>query len=643
MTTPVRPPFILTLGSVLVSLSTLMCSGSVANSVDETEPKRVLLLHRTDLLLPATVEQDQITRKAIAAAVPHRVEFHSEGFDIVRLSGPADGTELLSLLLKKYAARPPHLIIAHGPMQDIIAQNRARLWPGTPMMFAGIAEDRVKDPGFPRGIPGTTIRLDLRGTAQLAMTMQPEARRLVIIAGNSEYDLKWRQRAAVALQPYRDRIAVEFVTDRTVEELEHFVASLSRDTIMIFTTLYRDAANRVFVSREVAQRLSAVSSAPIYTLYPSQVGRGAVGGAVQDWNAQGDAIGDIARRLLAGERPESLPLFTPSPPVCKLDWRQLQRWGIAVNLAPKTCQILFRAPTFWSQYRTEAVFIGLIVLIMSALIVALLTERHSRQRAEIEAERQRGELAHASRLTAIGALSASIAHEINQPLFAILSNVVAAEVLLKSDHPRLAEIGEILGDIRRDDERASEVIAKVRELLQRRPVEMHSLPANEIVNSILRFVAGACRVRGVIITTELADALPPIQGDRVQLEQVVLNLVMNAIEAMADAATERRHLTVRTVEMPRGSVEISVRDSGAGIPEVIMPKLFDAFFSTKHDGMGLGLSIARSIVTAHGGRIWAQTCTDGATLFFTIPVSHAVDEIQPDADRSLIQARTRYG
>ncbi len=629
---PIRPPFILTLGSVLVSFATLMCSGSVAHALEEAEPKRVLLLHRSDLLLPATIEQDQITRKAIATAVPHRVEFHSEGFDIVRLSGPADGAELLSLLLKKHAARPPHLIVAHGPMQDVIAQNRARLWPGTPLMFAGIAEDRVEDPGFPRGIPGTTIRLDLRGTAELAMTMQPRARRLVIIAGNSEYDLKWRQRAVVALQPYRHRIVVEFVTDRTVEELEQFVASLSRDTILIFTTLYRDAANRVYVSREVAQRLTAVSSAPMYTLYPSQVGLGAVGGSVQDWNAQGDAIGDIARRLLAGERPESLALFTPSPPVCKLDWRQLQRWGIAENRAPKSCQILFRAPTFWSQYRTEASFIGLVVLILSALVVALLMERRSRQRAEVEAERQRGELAHASRLTTIGALSASIAHEINQPLFAILSNVVAAEVLLKSDHPRLAEISQILGDIRRDDERASEVIAKLRELLQRRPVKMRSLQTNEIVNSILRFVAGASRLHGVVITTELSDALPPIQGDHVQLEQVVLNLVMNAIEAMADIAAERRHLTVRTVEMPPGSVEISVRDSGAGIPEVIIPKLFDAFFSTKRDGMGLGLSIARSIVTAHGGRIWAQSRTDGATVCFTIPVSHADDETQRDAE-----------
>jgi signal transduction histidine kinase len=266
------------------------------------------------------------------------------------------------------------------------------------------------------------------------------------------------------------------------------------------------------------------------------------------------------------------------------------------------------------------VLISLIVLLQAVVIGLLLRQHHLRRQSLLQAERQRLELAHASRLSMVGALSASIAHEINQPLSAIHMNASVGEELVKDGKASMAELKEILADIRRDDERASLVIKRLRQLLQKRPLEMTPIDINETLNEILPMLLITARHRKMSIRTDLGANLPPVRGDRVQVQQVVLNLVMNAIEASVDSAPERRVLTIRTIGKPEGWIEISVSDLGIGITKEELVKLFDPFYTTKREGMGLGLPISRSIVQSHGGRIWAQADPEGATFFFTLPV-----------------------
>ncbi len=240
------------------------------------------------------------------------------------------------------------------------------------------------------------------------------------------------------------------------------------------------------------------------------------------------------------------------------------------------------------------------------------------------AEEANQKLAHASRLAVLGELTASIAHEINQPLGAILSNADAAELLLEAGPGRLDEVRRILADIRKDDLRASEVIRRMRELLGKRPLERQPLDLNEVVAGVLQLLGGDAARRGVALEIDLAPGLPAVHGDRVHLQQVLLNLLLNGMEAMADTpACRQRRLAVRTARNG-GGVEVAVTDRGTGIPPDRLPRLFESFFTTKPDGMGLGLSIARSIVEAHGGRIWAENRPEGgATFRFTMPVGPA--------------------
>jgi signal transduction histidine kinase len=235
-------------------------------------------------------------------------------------------------------------------------------------------------------------------------------------------------------------------------------------------------------------------------------------------------------------------------------------------------------------------------------------------------------LAHAARLTAVGELAASIAHDINQPISAILSNVDAAEMLLDSADIDHAELRLILQDIRSDDLRASEVIRHIRGLANKRETEFEAFDANHLLSAVMRLVAPIARRRGMNVSAEYGE-LPLVRGDRIHVQQVLLNLMFNGMDAMNAAPKEMRSLCVATVVRGKDRIEIMVTDHGHGIPAGHFEKIFESFFTTKREGMGLGLSIARSLVQAHGGRIWAENNpAGGATFHFTLPaVSRAGD------------------
>jgi two-component system sensor kinase FixL len=239
-----------------------------------------------------------------------------------------------------------------------------------------------------------------------------------------------------------------------------------------------------------------------------------------------------------------------------------------------------------------------------------------------QAEEANERLAHVSRLAMVGELTASIAHEINQPLGAILSNAEAASMLLDATPKNIEEIKQILADIRRDDVRASDVIRHIRTLLRKRHLEMELLDMNQLVSDVLALTRAEARKRNIAWKSEFAPALRMVEGDRVHLQQVLLNLVLNGMDAMADTPEDERWLIVSTAGYESGQVEIVVSDSGNGIRPDRFPRLFETFFTTKKEGMGLGLSISRMIVEAHHGQIRAENNSGRGATFRVILPAH---------------------
>jgi C4-dicarboxylate-specific signal transduction histidine kinase len=243
-----------------------------------------------------------------------------------------------------------------------------------------------------------------------------------------------------------------------------------------------------------------------------------------------------------------------------------------------------------------------------------------RKQAEEELRKAQAELAHFTRVTTMGELTSSIAHEVNQPLTAVTTNGSACLRWLAGQPPNLDEARECLGRIIRDGKRASEVIAGIRALVKKLAPAKERLNLSETIQDVLALTDNEARRSGIWLRTELAAGLPPVRGDRVQLQQVILNLVINGIEAMQAVTDRPRELVIRSQPEESSEVLVAVRDSGIGLDPESMERLFEPFYTTKPEGMGMGLSVSRSIIEAHGGRLWARPNDGlGTTFQFTLP------------------------
>ena len=242
-----------------------------------------------------------------------------------------------------------------------------------------------------------------------------------------------------------------------------------------------------------------------------------------------------------------------------------------------------------------------------------------RKQAELEVQRQRDELAHLSRVTTIGELATALAHELNQPLGAIQTNAEAAKVVLKNNPPNLDEVDAILSDIQQDGWRAGEVIHRMRSLLKRHQFKMERIEVKALVEDLGGLLQAAITSHKARLRIEVAPSLPLVRGDTVQLQQVLLNLILNALEAMIDCPIGEREVVVRAVSSAASGVEMTVTDQGPGFSKEKLAKLFEPFFTTKKHGMGVGLAICQTIIRAHGGQLTAENNPDrGATVRFTL-------------------------
>ena len=292
----------------------------------------------------------------------------------------------------------------------------------------------------------------------------------------------------------------------------------------------------------------------------------------------------------------------------------MQRWGISETRLPPGSEIYFREPSVWEQYRLQIMVIIATFMLQAALISWLIYEHRRRNRAEILVRSSMAELTHLNRVATAGELSASIAHEVNQPITGIVMKAGAALRWLSADVPNTQKVRELLTDIVNAGHRASEVVAGVRAMFKKDTNERVPVSINKLILTVLEIVRIDCEKIGVEVQTDLADQLPEVLGGNVQLQQVVLNLVMNAIEAMHSSYP--RLLRIQTRQSGPGMVRVSVVDTGAGIDPSNADRVFEQLFTTKSHGMGMGLAICRSIIENHNGRIWvtAGAANKGSTF-----------------------------
>jgi len=460
------------------------------------------------------------------------------------------------------------------------------------------------------------------------LQLLPATKTIAIILGNSPGERFWVGEYQRIVGPVLKKNNVEliFYGEQPLAEILKAVATLPPHTALFYQQLAVDGAGAVYGDKEPLRRIYEVANAPIFSFDQSYFVGQVVGGPMFSPAEGAQLMAAVAVRMLGGEKMSGINPIGFSTP--KYDWRLLQRWNISESRLPPGSEILFREPSVWQRYSWQIASIVAVLLIQTGLIMVLLREHQRRQSAEVLARQRMAELAHVNRFSTAGELTASIAHEINQPLGSILTNAETAEAILKSQSPDIAklpdiiELKDIVSDILHDDRRATEVIRRMRALLKKTPFEQKQFDLNEVVQETIRFFSAlAISHKFQLVNVITPDPLP-VLGDRIQLQQVILNLVMNGIDAMKDTANENRIITIKTSAV-ENFAELSVSDRGSGIPEDKLEEVFEPFFTTKGEGMGMGLSIARTIIETHHGMISTKNRDHGgATFRISLPLVH---------------------
>lgn len=779
---------------LLVALLALLCCASSSPAREAKHARIVVLLYPEARLLPEILAVEDAIRPTLGPG--GAVSLHTEYLDLSRVSDAQYERQVIAFLREKYATRRIDLIMPVAlPTLRFFLKHRAELFPGVPAVFCAANLDAVAGLELGSAITGVRLPSEWGATLEAALALQPETRRAVVIAGTSEIDQNLQAAAAHDLARYGGRVEVAYLAGLPIARVLDEVAALPKDSIVLFVSLLRDQAGRLFTDPEAVSLIARASSVPVYSWSETHLGHGIVGGRLASFETQGTRAAELAVRVLSGERPETLPVVDGGGTAYMFDDRQLRRWGLSASRLPAGSIVRYEEASLWGLYRWNIVGAGALVAALALLSAGLLIERTgrrraelslgerlrfetllaeqaatfsrvsgtdvdreieralrriadfllvdwsglteysedsrtarvthwwmaegvdpppvalgfdeipwsvtqlrrgetvrftrieelpetaaavdrqtyrrlgvksqvaipltvegmvigalafsavtterawrdefvkrlqllgevfantlSRRRAEMEGQRLRGDLAHVGRVATVGELTASLAHELNQPLTAILANAQAARRILESDGADLTELRAIVGDIVDDDKRASEVINRLRGFLKKGTLERSRVDMGELVGQVARLVAGDAILRNVVTRLELAADLPPVDGDRVQLQQVVLNLILNGLDAMRDSGVGNRTLVLRTAREGPETVEVTVQDSGAGIEQTDLDHIFDAFYTTKADGLGMGLAIVRSIVEAHGGRVGARNIPEGGAAFsFTLP------------------------
>ncbi len=605
---------------LVLAVAALVCPAAA-----EPLPRSVLVLDQGGPGTPWPAAHSSALRLALNADAAEQVAFYFENLDLGRFNDPKYEATLRTYLQEKYRQRPIGVIVAVGSASlEIVVRLRAELWPQVPIVFSATDEATFFQSGRPAGVTGTIMQLRLQDAVTAARTLEPNLKRIALVGTRFERD-PYRRHFSSEIVPLKSEMEFIDLLGMPLAEVRKRVATLPDDSVIYFTSMYDDGTGMAVMSRDAMVLIAGSANRPIVVDAETSVGVGATGGMVMQPEPVGQAAARLVLRVLNGEDTATLPVTKGDFARPVFDWRQLQRWKISEARLPPGSEIRFRPPTMWEQYRWQMTMILVALLLQAAVISWLLFERHRRRRAELESRGRMLEVIHLNRTAAAGALSASIGHELNQPLGSILSNAEAAELLLAASPPDVVQLREILGDIKQADLRAAEIIQHLRQLLKRKTViEVQEFDLNDAIARAMHILSPEARKRDIALSANGVMRPLPVRADQVHLEQVILNLATNGMDSMNCSGPRARSLSFQTALAGRADVEVSVADSGTGIPQEKLKDVFETFYTTKQEGTGLGLSIARTIVETYGGRIWAENRSGGGAVFrFTLPLSEA--------------------
>lgn len=584
-----------------------------------TQP--VLILDQSTKNAPWSVALQSSLQSTLASEARSPIAIYVENLDFGLFQTPRYDAELRDFLDAKYRDVYPRVVVVVGAKALRFAvQFRSQLWPDAPIVFTAIDDvDAVEARKVPN-ITGTIMHLPLDDLAAAARIVKPDLTNLAIV-GDPFQRQPYRGHFADEMAALKKQMNVVDLTGLPMAELRKRVASLGDDTVIAYTNIYGDGSGLVYTPAEALSILAGIADRPIVVDVETFVGTGSVGGFVARPAPIGETAARLTLRVLEGELPERIPISVGDFKKPVFDWRQLRRWHIDQNRLPSGSEIRFRPPTIWEQYHVQITLTAALLLIETALIAGLMYERRRRRQAELETRQRISELAQANRVAAAGVLSASIAHEINQPLTAIVSNGEAGLLWLEKKNPNVKEATNAIREIINQGQRVADTVAAIRSLFKPHSRKVSYFDVNMLIRDAIEVFYPQTQEGRITIRKNLAESLPTILGERTQILHAVSNLVANAIDAICMAQSELRIIQVSS-RADGDAVVVTIEDSGPGIDARDLPHIFEAFFTTKPSGTGMGLAICKSIAEAnHGSLQVAASDLGGAAFSLAFPRS----------------------
>jgi signal transduction histidine kinase len=587
-------------------------------------PKRILILYdesKDDF--PGLARIDRTLRDVFQSELGKGVEIYTEALALSQFERVGYDAVVADFYRRKYAGTPLNLIVAvMEPSLDFLLRHGDTLFPGVPIVFCGVDASTIEGKRLRPNVTGVILKRTFSPTLEVVLQLQPETRNVFVVGGVATFDRYLETFVRRDLQPFESRVGITYLFGLSMDAWLKRLSTLPPRSAILYTSVFTDGAGRPFVPHEAVAEIAAAANAPVYVFVDQYVGLGSVGGNVYSMDMHGTHVATLGLQILRGAAPGSLPIRELGAQVNLFDARQLKRWQLDEARLPSGSVMRYQDASVWALYRWY--IIGAIALLMTqgALIGGLLLARARQRRAEAEARLQRDDLAHVLRVTALGEMTTSLAHEISQPVAAILLNAQAARRLMEGGPPA-QEVADALADITADAQHATLVIDRLRALFRRERVEPVRVDVKALIDEALRLLHAAMLI-GRVDVRVLAEPVPAVSGDPVQLEQVLVNVLMNACEAIGASSNGSRMITIRTGQYTPRHVAIEVADTGIGLKTADPEHIFEHFISTKPKGLGMGLAISRSIIKAHGGRIWASTNSDGGlTVHIELPCSGA--------------------
>jgi signal transduction histidine kinase len=599
--------------------------GTPARAAEEVQKFEVLLLLPDQPITPAIQDLVEGVRSSLAGSA-RAFSISTQHLDVTRFA-EQDYEQFADWLAMRYVNRRIDVVVAVGrAASDFASRHASGVWPAPAAVL--LVEDFFGESNLStrRRTAIVPMRFDFLQTAEAALSLVPETRQIILLGGATPNDQRYLRHARAALAPLGKRVTITELSGLSFEKILVHARQLPADSLVLALTFFADGSGQTFIpQRNAIAQLAAVANRPFFAIHDNWVGSaGVVGGRVFNYKALGQRGGNQVLAVLGLREPGTGSTDFTSHSSWLFDWQQLRRWNISERSLPAGSVVLNRESSEWQRHWWAMLGIAGALSFQMLIIGALLVQRDARKKAEMRVQQQLHELAHLNVRAAAGEVFASVAHELSQPLSAVLGNTQALQRQVSPDGSFPPEATEILDDIASESLRMSAVVHRMHRLLRKEPFEWSPVDVNAITASTTDLVRNRATLNNVMMSVELEPDLPPVSGDHLELQQVVLNLVLNAMDAAHQNGSGSRASIGVTTERSGDNIQLSVRDSGAGISAEVEERLFEPFFTTKKNGLGMGLSISRSIIELHGGRIVVHNLPEGGAEFrVTLPAAKA--------------------